>query len=131
VRQVLLVKLDAPASPLYKPSISDRSPLKSAMEVVLTNELDNALPTHLIRKVQIGPKLEHLTKDKHSIDDLFLPFLFIVFIVLYAWNSGETTGAFLDPVEASIEEELDLEGEKGENGEAVREVESASGAGGE
>ena len=36
---------------------------------------------------------------------------------------------FLDPVEASVEEELDLEGEKGENREAVREVARTGGAG--
>ena len=37
----------------------------------------------------------------------------------------------LDPVEASVEEKLDLEGEKGENGEAVREVARTGGASGE
>jgi hypothetical protein len=100
-------------------------------KAVLTNELDNALPTHLIRKVQICPKLKHLTKDKHAIHDLFLPLIFIVFIILYPWNSGETTGTFLDPVEASVEEKLDLEGEKGENWEAVRKVARTGGAGGE
>ena len=62
---------------------------------------------------------------------MFLPFIFIVFVILYPWNLGETTGAFLDPVEASIEEKLDLERKKSKNGEAVREVARTGGAGGE
>jgi hypothetical protein len=99
-------------------------------QAALTNELDNTLPTHLIRKVQTSSKLEHLTKHEHPIGHLFLPFVFIVFIVLTAWNAGEATGAFLNPVEASIEEDLDFEGKKGEYGEAVREVGMAGGAGG-
>ena len=85
MKQVLLVKLDAPASPLHRPSISDYSPLRGAREAVLTNELDNAPPTHLIRKVQICSKFNHLTENKYSIHDLCI---FIVFIVLTPGTRG-------------------------------------------
>lgn len=95
-----------------------------------TNELDDTLSTHLIREVQTCSKPEHLTKNKHPVDNLLFPVIFVL-VLIYTWNSGESTGTFLDPVEAGIEKELDLESQEGKNGEAVREVRTTCGAGGD